>query len=31
VQLAELEYIAGSQAAATIIAENYIGLPFEDD
>jgi len=31
VQLAELEYIAGSRAAATIIAENYIGLPFEDD
>src|SRR5439155_18526485 len=31
VQLAELEYIAGSRAEATIIAENYIGLPFEDD
>jgi p-hydroxybenzoate 3-monooxygenase len=31
VQLAELDYIAGSRAAATIIAENYIGLPFEDD
>ena len=26
-QVAELEYIAGSKAAQTTIAENYIGLP----
>jgi p-hydroxybenzoate 3-monooxygenase len=31
VQQAELEYIAGSRAALTTIAENYIGLPFEED
>jgi p-hydroxybenzoate 3-monooxygenase len=30
-QLTELEYLAGSQAARTAIAENYVGLPFEDD
>lgn len=29
-QLAELEYIAGSRAAQTSIAEQYVGLPFED-
>ena len=29
-QLAELEYLAGSRAAATALAENYVGLPFED-
>jgi p-hydroxybenzoate 3-monooxygenase len=28
-QLAELEYLAGSRAAATTLAENYVGLPFE--
>jgi p-hydroxybenzoate 3-monooxygenase len=28
-QLAELEYLSGSKAALTSIAENYIGLPFE--
>ncbi|MCG5235326.1 4-hydroxybenzoate 3-monooxygenase [Xanthobacter oligotrophicus] len=27
-QLAELDYIAGSEAAATTVAENYVGLPF---
>jgi p-hydroxybenzoate 3-monooxygenase len=27
-QLAELEYLAGSRAAATAMAENYVGLPF---
>lgn len=27
VQLAELEYLAGSTAAATALAENYVGLP----
>jgi p-hydroxybenzoate 3-monooxygenase len=31
VQLAELDYVAGSEAAGTAIAENYVGLPFEDD
>jgi len=31
VQQAELEYIAGSVAARTTIAENYVGLPFEED
>jgi p-hydroxybenzoate 3-monooxygenase len=28
-QLAELDYVAGSRAAATALAENYVGLPFE--
>ena len=28
-QLAELEYTVGSRAAATALAENYVGLPFE--
>jgi p-hydroxybenzoate 3-monooxygenase len=28
-QLAELEYIAGSRAAQTALAENYVGLPLE--
>ena len=27
-QLAELEYIAGSSAAQTALAENYVGLPY---
>lgn len=27
-QLAELDYLAGSEAAATAFAENYVGLPF---
>ena len=31
IQLAELNYILGSHAAQTTIAENYVGLPFEDD
>ena len=31
VQQAELEYLAGSVAARTTIAENYVGLPFEED
>jgi p-hydroxybenzoate 3-monooxygenase len=31
VQQGELEYIAGSLAAQTTIAENYVGLPFEED
>jgi p-hydroxybenzoate 3-monooxygenase len=27
-QLAELDYLLGSRAAATAFAENYVGLPF---
>jgi p-hydroxybenzoate 3-monooxygenase len=30
VQLAELDYITGSPAGMTTLAENYVGLPFED-
>ena len=29
VQLAELAYVTGSRAAATTLAENYVGLPME--
>jgi len=28
IQLAELDYLTGSRAAATALAENYVGLPF---
>ena len=28
-QLAELEYVINSRAAATSLAENYVGLPLE--
>ena len=28
-QLAELEYLTHSRAAATTLAENYVGLPME--
>jgi hypothetical protein len=28
-QLAELDYLMGSTAARTSVAENYVGLPFE--
>ncbi|HLJ58459.1 MAG TPA: 4-hydroxybenzoate 3-monooxygenase [bacterium] len=28
---AELDYITGSRAASTALAENYVGLPFDDD
>jgi p-hydroxybenzoate 3-monooxygenase len=28
-QLAELDYVTGSRAGATTLAENYVGLPFE--
>ena len=31
IQLAELDYVLNSRAAATTIAENYVGLPFEED
>ena len=30
-QQTELEYVAGSAAARTTIAENYVGLPFQDE
>ena len=30
-QLSELDYIAGSRAAQTTIAEQYVGLPFRED
>ena len=29
-QRAELDYLVGSRAAMTTLAENYVGLPFED-
>jgi p-hydroxybenzoate 3-monooxygenase len=29
-QLAQLQYVTGSRAAATMLAENYVGLPFDD-
>ena len=29
VQLAELDYVTSSRAAATALAENYVGLPLE--
>jgi len=29
-QLAELDYVTSSRAAAKSLAENYVGLPFED-
>jgi p-hydroxybenzoate 3-monooxygenase len=28
-QHAELEYLVNSRAASTVMAENYVGLPFE--
>jgi p-hydroxybenzoate 3-monooxygenase len=31
VQQAELEYLFSSPAGRTVVAENYVGLPFEDD
>jgi len=31
IQLAELNYILNSHAAQTTIAENYVGLPFEEE
>ena len=30
-QLSQLQYVAGSRAAATMLAENYVGLPFDED
>jgi len=29
-QMAELDYMPGSEAGRTVIAENYVGVPFED-
>ena len=29
IQHAELDYVVGSRAASTSLAENYVGLPFE--
>jgi p-hydroxybenzoate 3-monooxygenase len=29
IQLAELDYVVGSRAASTALAENYVGLPFD--
>jgi p-hydroxybenzoate 3-monooxygenase len=29
IQLAELDYLVGSRAASTALAENYVGLPFD--
>jgi p-hydroxybenzoate 3-monooxygenase len=31
IQLAELDYVLNSRAASTVIAENYVGLPFEEE
>ena len=28
-QLSELDYLTGSDAGRTVMAENYVGLPFE--
>ena len=30
IQQAELDYVTGSRAAAQALAENYVGLPFEE-
>ncbi len=30
IQQAELDYLTGSRAASTSLAENYVGLPFDD-
>ena len=30
-QIAELDYVAGSEAAMRSLAENYVGLPYDDD
>jgi p-hydroxybenzoate 3-monooxygenase len=29
IQLAELDYVVGSRAASTALAENYVGLPLD--
>jgi p-hydroxybenzoate 3-monooxygenase len=30
-QLSQLQYVTSSRAAATVLAENYVGLPFDKD
>nr|MBA2616593.1 hypothetical protein [Rubrobacter sp.] len=30
-QVAELDYVTGSRAAATSLAENYVGLPMDPE
>ena len=30
-QLAEMEYVVNSKAAATSLAENYVGFPLDGD
>ena len=30
-QMAELDYVTSSRAASQSLAENYVGLPFEDE
>jgi hypothetical protein len=30
-RIAELDYVVHSRAAATTLAENYVGLPYEDE
>jgi hypothetical protein len=30
-QRSQLDYVVSSRAAATTLAENYVGLPFEDE
>jgi p-hydroxybenzoate 3-monooxygenase len=30
-QLAELDYVTGSRAASQSLAENYVGLPFDEE
>ena len=30
IQLAELDFITSSRAGAQALAENYVGLPFDD-
>jgi p-hydroxybenzoate 3-monooxygenase len=31
IQLADLDYLLGSRAGRQTIAENYVGLPLEDE
>ena len=28
-QIAELDYLVGSEAGRTVLSENYVGLPYE--
>ena len=29
-QVAELDYLTGSDAGLTVLSENYVGLPYEE-